>query len=237
MKHFKAIAFGVLAGMLGNSSVEAFWVVPGFEGHESITREALGNLTSGPPLDPTSITFHEDAIDAIVDANLETDDDDEIRYSPSDHYDNEEFASGAKRMMNKRRIVMNALQRGDPQSAWMRVGSILHGVQDFYAHSSWADLQRNGVAKHYDLSLSGDSVRLQAFMDGLGDSLGDETCGDDGVTLTERDHITSGYYEKPFYSSMRPYRPAGANTARKCIHLGATNRVYHCSVGLICLPT
>ncbi len=237
MKSFKAIVIGVLMGVFGSSTVGAFWVVPGFAGHESITREALGNLTSGPPLDPTSMTFHLDAIDAIVDANLETDDEGEIRYSPSDHYDNEEFANGAKRMMNKRRIVMNALRRGDPQSAWMRVGSILHGIQDFYAHSSWEDLQRSGVAKHYDLNLSNDSARLQAFMDGLGDSLGDETCGDDGVTLTERDHITSGYYEKPFFSSMRPYRPAGPNTARKCIHLGATNPVYFCSVAIGCAPT
>lgn len=130
--------------------------------------------------------------------------------------------------MNKRRVVMNALQRGDPENAWSRVGSILHAIQDFYAHSSWVDLKRSGVAPHYDVLLASDAQRLGKFMNDVGDALPLETCGPNGRALIETDAITSGYYKKPFALTMLPHRPAGAGTATKCVHLGATNPVEIC---------
>lgn len=76
---------------------QAFWVPSNLPGHGSITTDAMQKVGYLHPPENVTLTFHEDVYDKIIAGNTITDRESEYRYSPADHFDNEEFENGAKR--------------------------------------------------------------------------------------------------------------------------------------------
>lgn len=77
------------------------------------------------------------AIEEIADANVKVDED---QFLSAKHFDGENFAGGqAFILAGNRRLVISALERENAASARFHLGSALHTIQDFYAHSNWVD--------------------------------------------------------------------------------------------------
>lgn len=234
MKHLLLLLASALAAAVLSQSASAFWIVPGTSGHLRFTREAIAQVSTNLPVN--QLGFSEEALNFILMANASTDVPGLIPYSPVHHFDDEQFESGARNIMRLRAMAIRALLRGDRSAAWLALGIATHGIQDFYAHSSWIERRqfanRPRTASHYDRSASDDRARLQRFMAQLGDfrSAG---CEADGELLNDSLAITSGYYDHtsravPF-SLLRdlPY-PGVSADPWKCVHLGLTVVVDHC---------
>ncbi len=98
--------------------------------HQSITTQAL------------SSHFSQNALEAVIAANLGQD---VWQYQFGHnhfHYDNNSFAAGDAYMDKLRRSVMDALQRGEAVLARQSFGRLTHTAQDFYAHSNYVALWR-----------------------------------------------------------------------------------------------
>lgn len=75
------------------------------------------------------------------------------------HFDGEQFLAASRMLMERRRAILDAITRPEPDGMLARreLGKALHAVQDFYAHSNWVELTRDGVvpnAVHPDLGAS-----------------------------------------------------------------------------------
>lgn len=215
----------------------AFWIIP--PGHRQITREALGQVKALLPVD--QVGFSEEAIDKILLANVVTDIEAVNPYLAREHYDNEQFRTGAAQTIRLRRDIVDALLKHDRVRAWTRLGRALHGIQDFYAHSSWIEQRgregRPETATHYDRLAGSDRDRLRQFMSEIGDTPA-AGCGSDGETLTAATGITSGYY--PHTSISNPFSeeddlpyPSAAANPTKCVHLGMTVVMSHCLLPIV----
>ena len=100
--------------------------------HCSITRQAL------------SPHFSQNALETIIGANLGQD---AWQYQFGHahfHYDNNSFASGDAYIDELRRSIVGALQRGEDVPARQSFGRLTHAAQDFYAHSNYIALWREG---------------------------------------------------------------------------------------------
>ena len=97
--------------------------------HAEITRQALDGQ------------FDEAALRAIVRANLGQDRLATLLGHPEIHFDASAFAAGERYIAEQRRLAVSALiDREDRPAALAAFGRLLHGRQDFYAHSNWAAL-------------------------------------------------------------------------------------------------
>jgi hypothetical protein len=107
--------------------------------HVEITRQALAGR------------FDEAALQAIVRANLGQDRLANLLGHPEIHFDASAFAAGERYIAEQRQEAVAALvERDDRQAALAALGRLLHGRQDFYAHSNWVQLWtdgRGGVAR------------------------------------------------------------------------------------------
>lgn len=106
--------------------------------HVQITRQAMAGR------------FDEAALQAIVRANLRQDRLVNLLGHPEIHFDGSAFAEGEAYIAEQRRQAVAALvERDDRPAALAAFGRLLHGRQDFYAHSNWVALwsdSRSGVA-------------------------------------------------------------------------------------------
>jgi hypothetical protein len=93
--------------------------------HGEITREALAN--SG---------IDEAGIGIIVAGNLNTDTDPALYNTMYAHFCNEQFDLGANRLREKMVEALHALAKCDRGAALDAMGTSLHAIQDFYAHSN-----------------------------------------------------------------------------------------------------
>lgn len=84
------------------------------------------------------------ARDRIILANEKVDDEQE---SSAKHFDGENFAGGQARLVELKREVVRYLREGDEEAAQARLGAALHTLQDFYAHSNWIELGREGTCE------------------------------------------------------------------------------------------
>lgn len=102
--------------------------------HVEITRQALtGRLD-------------EIGLQVVVRANLGQDRLATLLGHPEIHFDASAFAAGERYIAQQRRLAVSALlEREDRLAALTAFGRLLHGRQDFYAHSNWAALW---VEKH-----------------------------------------------------------------------------------------
>jgi hypothetical protein len=111
--------------------------------HASITKEALSQISEN--VNGRQIRFSMDAINDITESNIRTDD---IAFqSQSDlHFDNEDFLGGSKRLVRWReRVIKKVAGSRNGRSARVDLGSALHTIQDFYAHSNWVELGRDNI--------------------------------------------------------------------------------------------
>ncbi|MFB2980933.1 HET-C-related protein [Microseira sp. BLCC-F43] len=108
--------------------------------HEAITREVFANfevMAGGERL-----KFTDYAIDQIVKANKDTDDLPN-QFNSEKHFDGENFVGGSQRVKDlKERTIAKVTTDNptQPTSARNDLGTALHTVQDFYAHSNWVEL-------------------------------------------------------------------------------------------------
>jgi hypothetical protein len=99
--------------------------------HRQITTQALQN------------TFHPDALELIVRANLHQDRLAGQIGHPQFHFDDNAFAAGYAYMEAQRVQILDALTgRGDIDGARRAFGRLTHTCQDLYAHSNYVQLWR-----------------------------------------------------------------------------------------------
>lgn len=81
------------------------------------------------------------AVKLLRKGNLDTD---EGKLFETDyaHFDNEKFAAGSKRLRDKLQSTIANLARKNRNGALLDVGTVLHGIQDFFAHSNFVELGR-----------------------------------------------------------------------------------------------
>jgi hypothetical protein len=119
-------------------------VVPGWydPNHELITEDALSSITTmvnGKPF-----AFSAEARAHIAMANMAMD---SLESDTAEvHFDENAFIPGATRLRDTRLRVVDFALRGLYISARANLGSALHSVQDFYAHSSWVEMGRADLA-------------------------------------------------------------------------------------------
>lgn len=78
---------------------------------------------------------------------------------PEYHFDNNTFALGHTYIESQRQIARNYLHSAgpspsNPRPGWQALGRLLHGAQDFYAHSNyaflWLDSHKGAIPEEID---------------------------------------------------------------------------------------
>ncbi len=116
----------------------------GSEIHEQeITERALNaNAFSVELSSKSKASFNEDALKEIKNQNRETDT--IYFFVPKVHFDDDSFIEGNKWLSKLRRTIVRLTLEGTPtgiKDARYFLGTALHTVQDFYAHSTWVNSQ------------------------------------------------------------------------------------------------
>ena len=88
--------------------------------------------------DHTRIGAFENAIEAIQEANSDTDFGEEKEVAAA-HFDSEQFESGQNRLINLRQSIISLIMVGNVVKAREDTGRFLHALQDFYSHSNWIE--------------------------------------------------------------------------------------------------
>ena len=88
--------------------------------------------------DHTRIDAFESAIEAIEEANSNTDFGEEEKIAAA-HFDSEQFESGQNRLINLRHSIISSITVGDVNKAREDTGRFLHALQDFYSHTNWIE--------------------------------------------------------------------------------------------------
>lgn len=84
--------------------------------------------------------FSEADLQTIIRANLSQDRLVNLIGHPEIHFDDSEFVASERYLHEQRRLAVAAAARGDRPAALAALGRLLHGRQDFYAHSNWVTL-------------------------------------------------------------------------------------------------
>jgi von Willebrand factor A domain-containing protein 7 len=173
------LSLGFLLGM--PSSALAFKVPI----HEQITREVFADfqvMAGGETL-----KFTDYAINQIVEANKHTDDPPN-QFNSEKHFDDEDFTGGSKRVRDfKERVISKVTtEEPEPTSARNDLGTALHTIQDFYAHSNWVELGHSSP----DINTK---IGWEIFS---GADKNTPTCPTDPGTLSGEglSQLTSGYF-------------------------------------------
>lgn len=152
--------------------------------HEKITQEALADFQV--KVGDETFKFTQKAIEQIVNANKHIDDPPN-QFESKMHFDDEDFSGGSQRVMRRKERVITKVTGSDPQGTSARndLGTTLHTVQDFYAHSNWVELGH-----------SGSDINTKLGREELPKATNKATCSKDpgtldGAGLTE---LTSGYF-------------------------------------------
>lgn len=150
MKVRKSLLVAAFASALGAASLMAPYAVafapggfvffPGAKTHVEITEDALQTIYTELGIPKVSKSMKE-ARRQITDANKEVDQD---QFSSAKHFDGENFTAGASRVKNLLDQAVTQIKANDAAGARNSVGSALHSVQDFYAHSNWVESGRGG---------------------------------------------------------------------------------------------
>lgn len=106
--------------------------------HIEMTRDALNDRFSATDLG------------IIISANLGQDSIPNLLGHPEMHFDDSQFEAGQRYIEKQRRLAVQASRVGDRQRALQAFGRLLHGRQDFYAHSNWVRLwtEEQGGVEH-----------------------------------------------------------------------------------------
>lgn len=180
--------------------------------HEKITEEVLTDfqVKVGDETFKFARSKYEayDSINQIVKANKETDDPQKQFNNPELHFDAEDFLGGSERVIElKEEIIRSVTEESNGFSARGKLGTALHTVQDFYAHSNWVELGHSGSEINTDIGRKKFS----------GVDKNTSTCPNDpgtlgGAGLTE---LTSGYFE---FDKKLKFVPSCNFPPGKCRH-------------------
>ena len=105
--------------------------------HESITVDAITALDKEFFNKDKLTTSMQNALQQIVDANADVDNDQQEALL---HFDGESFDEGQARLTDIKKGIEDSLSTDDAQSARQQLGAALHSIQDFYSHSNWLEL-------------------------------------------------------------------------------------------------
>ena len=180
------------------------------------------------------------AFEAVADANRDVDkaDTEEAReYSqdPKYHFDAERFAESNEQIwwgVNESVGKINAGSDVAVGEARRYVGQALHTLQDFYAHSSWAEMQSSDELEiHGTLGVRG--AEFQVAPPNVSTCVRVCAGGDGGLCTDYLDqealnagYLTSGYFEhsdygpanRKWFEQSRNVRKPNASVALKCSH-------------------
>ena len=119
--------------------------------HEDITNRALDRI-SRTLCDGRVATFSMSARTSIIRGNIWTD----VwhQFESEFHFDDETLRSGNAKLVADEASIVNAADNGvnNGVNTRLALGTALHAVQDFYAHSTWAD--GHGSTPNFDLATS-----------------------------------------------------------------------------------
>jgi len=126
--------------------------------HQEITKNALNNTSDIIGLFPlfeatlsggSIITFTDEALDEIVEANLATDDN---QADKKRHFDDEALVSGSEYLIDLKndliaKLTADSSQRNGSEGSEARelLGRALHAIQDYYSHTTWVELDPGGT--------------------------------------------------------------------------------------------
>jgi von Willebrand factor A domain-containing protein 7 len=151
-------ALGACARLLVFLAACGLFFAPALSGfnstnHINITREVLGEITLTRTIDGHILRFQPQAIQEIIKADVDQDDGVmrcALGMSPggafadsSNHFDSEDLSGASERARTRLNDAVKALLRPSPDGTNARrlLGQVLHGVQDYYAHSNWVETQ------------------------------------------------------------------------------------------------
>ena len=129
--------------------------------HVRITTEALSDR------------FQPGSLPLIIRANLAQDRLTNLIGHPEIHFDGSAFAASERYVERQRQIAVQATSRRDRRAALHAFGRLLHGRQDFYAHSNWVSRwveQQGGLARcrPEDIDLCPDPRAVSGLISGTG---------------------------------------------------------------------
>ncbi|MCI5134562.1 MAG: hypothetical protein D3920_05680, partial [Candidatus Electrothrix sp. AW2] len=137
-------------------------------------------------MDGEKLSFAEKAIIEIRKANRQTDTTYSGFMASYKHFDAEEFSTASNHLITMRKDVVSKITASSPngQKARKSLGTALHTLQDFYAHSNWVEIGRTGINSVLGRSAMTNPPATTAFCPDDPETLG-------GAGLTQ---LTSGYY-------------------------------------------
>lgn len=131
------------------------------EYHVRITVEALrGRISSG-------------SLPVVIQANLGQDRLTKLVGHPEIHFDDSAFAESERYIERQRTIAARSAIQGKRQQALEAFGRLVHGRQDFYAHSNWVALwahRKGGITrcKPDETDICADSQTVPGLISGTG---------------------------------------------------------------------
>jgi hypothetical protein len=152
--------------------------------HEDICTDAVGPIVR--TVDGETLQFREKAIMQIRSANSSTDISLDF-FRSFKHFDSETFAAASQRLIDLKDSVISKITADPPNGRGARddLGTALHTLQDFYAHSNWIESGHGGGTNGaLGVSTLADPPRSTAFCPGNPAVLS-------GPGLTD---VTTGYY-------------------------------------------
>jgi von Willebrand factor A domain-containing protein 7 len=137
--------------------------------------------------------FKPSAIQQVVEANNNVDI--EHFFENDFHFLDERLLFGSQKLLDLRQEVIDALDQPTPDGEKAResLGTALHLIQDFYAHSNWAEMGHSSIEPHLGVSLLTDPVNPAPCPNGPGQLEGT------GLTL-----LTTAYYNLPYGCTVTP---------------------------------
>jgi len=169
----------VLVALLVPLSAWAF--KPGI--HEDICSDRVGPISR--TIDGETLQFREKAIMQIRSANSDTDLSLDF-FRSFKHFDSETFAAASQRLIDLKNSVISKITANPPngRSAREDLGTALHTLQDFYAHSNWIESGHGGTNGALGVSVLANPPLSTAYCPGNPAVLS-------GPGLTD---VTTGYY-------------------------------------------
>lgn len=152
--------------------------------HEDISEETARMIVR--TIDAEDLKFRDKAIVQIRKANSNTDLSTDF-FRSFKHFDSELFGQASQRMIDLRDSVVSRITASTPngQKAREDLGTALHTLQDFYAHSNWIESGRGGgINTALGRSTLANPAATTAFCPGNPEVLS-------GAGLTG---VTTGYY-------------------------------------------
>ena len=85
-------------------------------------------------------SFSSGELQTVIQANIGQDKLINLIIHPEYHFDNNLFTEAYTYLEQQRQVILATLNKGDQQESRKAFGRLIHGAQDFYAHSNYVEL-------------------------------------------------------------------------------------------------